>query len=88
MSLLADLISVIKQIAMEAVQAARPMDYVVGTVIRLSPFTVRLSQKQEYAGSFLKFTQTAASRTWYVGDKAVLLQKPGAQEFLVLDKGG
>lgn len=88
MNLLADLISVIKRIAMEAVQAARPMDYMVGTVISLSPFTVRLSQKQEYAGGFLKFTKIAASRTWYVGDKAILLQKPGAQEFLILDKGG
>ncbi len=88
MNLLADLMWTIKRIAMEAVRASKPADYVVGTVSNLSPFTIQLNQKQEYTGSFLVFTRLASRRKWQVGDKAILLQKQGAQEFLVIDKGG
>lgn len=84
---MADPIATIKQIALEAVRASKPMDIVYGTVKEVSPLCIAVDQKREFKGEFLKLTQTAASRTWRVGDKAILLQKPGAQEFLVLDKG-
>lgn len=87
MSLLADILQTLKQIAMEAVRASHPMDYLYGTVEQVSPMVIAVDQKRRLTGGFLRFTQTAASRTWYAGDKAILLQKPGAQEFLVLDKG-
>ena len=85
---MADILATIKQIAMEAFRASQPMDYLVGTVTCVSPLVIQISQKQPLEGGFLKYTRTAANCKWEVGDKAVLLQKPGAQEFLILDKGG
>lgn len=84
--MLADVISILKRIATEAVDAARPADIFYGTVRQLSPLTVSISQKQELSGSFLRMTQTAAERIWHVGERVILLQKPGGQEFVILDK--
>ena len=85
--MLADIIMTIKKIATDAVRASHPMDIVYGTVKQTSPLVIAVDQRRELSGGFLRLTQTAAARTWHVGDNAILLQKPGAQEFLVLDKG-
>lgn len=48
-----NLVQLIKRIAMEAVQASKPCDYKIGTVIKTEPLTVKVSDNISLDEDFL-----------------------------------
>lgn len=121
-----NLVQLIQQIAMNAVKNSNPSDYTTGTVVKVSPLQIKLSQSLVIDKDFLvvperltdhkvKFsfsgrTQTKSGGSGYaefalhdhdilvsdkevtihnglkVGDKVLLMQKAGGQEYYIIDK--
>lgn len=51
------LLQLIKRAAVEAVEAAKPCDYRIGTVISASPLKIKVSQTMEIEESFLHLSR-------------------------------
>jgi Protein of unknown function (DUF2577). len=93
------MLNAIKQAAMEALEASKPVAVMTGTVTKISPLEVNVDQRFTLDADFL--VQTAATAelkvtiggTEYiirpglqVGDRVVLLRVQGGQKYLILDK--
>ena len=52
-----NIIQLIKRAAVEAVEAAKPCDYRIGTVISASPLKIKVSQTMEIEESFLHLSR-------------------------------
>lgn len=70
---------------MDAFKASKPCDTVIGTVTKINPVTVRISQKMTLSGEFLGATQTALASI-KKGDKVLMLRKSGGQKYYIIDK--
>lgn len=51
-----NLLQIIKQIAMEAVTASKPADFLYGTVTSVSPLKIKIDQKLTLTSAFLVLT--------------------------------
>ncbi|MGN1013843.1 MAG: DUF2577 domain-containing protein [Butyricicoccus sp.] len=74
----------IKKIALDAVRASKPCDWMTGTVKSLSPLVVSVGQKMELEEEFLSVTRTA-HYSMKVGSGVLLLRKSGGQRFVIVD---
>ena len=81
----ANLLQIIKQAAVEAVEASKPCAVMYGKVKSLDPLAIVLDQKLTLSRTFLTVTQSAKDNL-AAGDTAVLLRMQGGQQYLVLDK--
>ncbi|MDY3011714.1 MAG: DUF2577 family protein [Clostridiales Family XIII bacterium] len=79
------LLTLIKQAAVEAVQAAAPTEIVFGTVQSGSPLKIKIGSKHVIDEDFLIKTEASVDKL-AKGDKAVLLRMQGGQRFLFIDK--
>lgn len=84
-SLLSNILEVIKQAALDAVKQSKPVEITVGTVASISPLEIWLDQKRHLKESF--FTKTAgAMENISVGDTVALIKIQGGQKYLLIDK--
>jgi hypothetical protein len=79
-----NLIQIIKQAAMEAVEHAKPSGIVFGTVNSINPLSVQLDQKITLSDDFL--VSRSQLPTFTIGDQLILIQMQGGQQFVILDK--
>lgn len=80
------LVQLIKKIAVEAVEAAKPCDYRIGTVSSEEPLKIKVSQGIELEKDFLHFVQRIPESSLRIGDKVFMLRKAGGQEYTIIDK--
>lgn len=92
------LIELFKVIALNVVNQSKPVQLVYGTVVSVSPLSVKLDQKRTLDAMFLKkldysgsvsisdVSYTANITEFSKGDVVAMLQKQGGQEFLILGK--
>ena len=76
----------IRQIALAAVTASKPVAVMYGTVTNTAPLNIQVEQKITLDKDFLVLTATVQDTPLQVGDKVVLLREQGGQRFVVLDK--
>lgn len=81
-------VNVIKNCALEAVEANKPTKVEFGVVVSLSPLKISVGQKLTLTGDFLVLTKTVITDALSVGDKVLLLQMQGGQVYVVVDKLG
>lgn len=86
MSLLSDIYSVLKKVAMGAMEESKPCDLVFATVSGAAPLEITIDQKTIIPKDFLMLTDTINTTGLAKGDKVVILQAHGGQKFLILDK--
>lgn len=79
-----NLLKVIKNIALEAVQATKPVIWLYGTVTRTSPLEISLETKLKLDRDFIEFG-SFKNANFGTGDKLILLRQQGGQRFLCLD---
>lgn len=79
------LLRLIKQAAVEAVEAAMPMAIVFGTVASVKPLKIKLEDRRTVDDDFLVKTEASIDKL-EKGDKAALLRMQGGQKFLFMDK--
>ena len=84
-----DLVRIIKQAAMEAVNNSKPVDYTYGKVTGVDPLKIKIDQKLVLPaevlvlGSLVNGTVGDELKT---GEKVIMIQKAGGQEFFILDR--
>lgn len=82
-----NLIQIIKQAAIEAVENSKPVKIYYGTVLDDSP-SVKIDQKFTITKDFIVLSNRMKEEGLSSGDKVILLQEQGGQRFIVLDKVG
>ena len=83
------IVALIKQAALDAVNASYPVTVVFGRVVSIKPMQVYINQKMPSVGKdFLVITETVLKNNVQAGDKVILLRMQGGQKFIVLDKEG
>lgn len=93
------LIQLIKQMAVEAVRASKPCDYLVGVVMETEPLKIKVSNTLVLEEDFLELTRNVTDyetvienkkikihNALKVDDKILMLRKSGGQEFIVIDR--
>lgn len=80
-----DLLNSIKQAAMDAVEASKPVAAVFGKVTSVSPIVIQVEQKLTLGEKQLILTRTA-SQSLVQGEHALLLRMQGGQKYIVLDR--
>lgn len=83
-----DLLSVIKQAAMEAVEESKPVEICIGKVIKLDPLTVSINPKLSVDAGFLLIPQRLIKEGFINNEELLLLRQRGGQQYIVLDKLG
>lgn len=83
-----DLLSVIKQAAMEAVEESKPVEVCAGKVIKLDPLTVSINPKLAVDADFLLIPQRLTKEGFKNDEELLLLRQRGGQQYIVLDKLG
>ena len=81
-------VNVIKNCALEAVEANKPTKVEFGVVVSSAPLKISVGQKLMLTGDFLVLTKTVITDALSVGDKVLLLQMQGGQVYVVVDKLG
>ena len=81
------MIKIIKQAAVEAVEASAPVQVLFGTVESASPLTVRVDQRFTLSKEFLVVPERLAN-TFDVGENVLLLRMQGGQKYVILDRIG
>lgn len=85
-----NLVQLIKRIAVEAIDARKPCDYVVGKVTRISPLRIRMAQNMVLNSDFLLLTKSVAddggNSGLKKGDMVLMFRKQGGQQYVVIDK--
>lgn len=85
----AELLNTIKQAAIEAVDAKKPVQICFGKVINISPLQILIDQKIILDSSFLVLTKNV---TYFnkleKGEEVILLRMQGGQKYIVLDMIG
>lgn len=82
-----NMIKIIKQAAVEAVEASAPVQVLFGTVESASPLTVRVDQRFTLSKEFLVVPERLAN-TFDVGENVLLLRMQGGQKYVILDRIG
>lgn len=93
------MLNTIKQAAMEAIEASKPVAVMTGTVTKTSPLEVNVDQRFTLDADFLivpesltRYTLMIGSTEYVVrsglqaGDRVILLRVQGGQKYLVVDK--
>lgn len=83
-----DLVSMIKQIAAGVFEAKKPMEVCFGTVQSLSPFKIRLDQKNTLGKGYFIVRAGVTAQSFEVGDTLILLRVQGGQQYLIYDRKG
>lgn len=78
------LIPLLKRIALEAVEASKPVVVLFGTVSSTNPLSIYLEQKRTITKSFLVITDRAKDLS--IGDGVVMIRMQGGQKYIVIDK--
>lgn len=81
-----NLIQIVKQAAVEAIEAKKPCDYTTGIVTSINPLKVKISQTLELRESFLDLTGTVTAEALRVGEKVLLFRKSGGKRYVVIDR--
>lgn len=81
-----DLLRVIKEAAIEAVQQADPMEVVHGTITQLEPLTIKVDQKITLTKEFLIVTKEI--KVGLTPGKVILIKLQGGQKYLILGMEG
>ena len=79
-------VGLVKRAALEAVQAARPLELRFGTVSAASPLSVKVEEKLVLSGSFLLVPQRLGALQ--AGARVALLRVQGGGLYLLLDRLG
>lgn len=79
------LVSLIKQVALGAVEQAKPVSVLFGTVSKVSPLEVVVDQRFSLSADFLIVPERLSTGI-ETGDKVILLRVQGGQDFIVMDK--
>ena len=79
------LTALIKQIAIDAINASKPTTICFGNVTAVNPLSVRINQLIELSSATLIQTTTVKDKL-SVGDEVILIRQQGGQKYLVLDK--
>lgn len=80
-----DLLRVIKEAAMEAVEQAEPTAVVCGTITRIAPLTIKVDSKTTLTKEFLMVTKEV--KKWLTVGEVILLRLQGGQKYLILGMG-
>lgn len=83
------ILEMIKQAAVEAVDAMQPCRIVFGKIISLSPLKISVDQKLILTSAQLAFTRTGKTfidNELVPGGKVAMIRQQGGQMYLVLDK--
>jgi hypothetical protein len=96
---MADLLSLVKQAAVEAVKASNPVALLTGTVTNENPLEVRVDQRFTLPADFLivphslRRQELSIGGASYVisegvqgGDNVLLLRVQGGQKYILLDR--
>lgn len=83
-----DLVSMIKQIAAGVFEAKKPMEVCFGTVQSLSPFKIRIDQKNTLGKEYFIVRSGVPAQSFEVGDTLILLRVQGGQQYLIYDRKG
>lgn len=81
-----DLLKVIKEAAMEAVQQAEPMEVMHGTITQLEPLTIKVDQKMTLTKQFLMVTKEIEAGLTL--GRVILIKLQGGQKYLILGMEG
>ena len=81
-----NLIQIIKQAAVEAIEAKKPCDYTTGIVTSVNPLKIKISQTLELRKSFLDLTGTVTTEALCAGEKVLLFRKSGGKRYVVKDR--
>lgn len=84
------ILPIIKQAAIDAVDATNPVKVVFGTVIKASPVQIKLDSSltlSEDAGHLI-LTRSVTEDALKVGEVVLLLKMQGGQSYVVLDRMG
>lgn len=85
-----ELLEVIKRTAKEVLDASKPVNITYGTVVGVSPLSVKLSDKLTLSKTAL--TSTAAitddegKLALAIGDKLILLRVQGGNRYVIVDR--
>lgn len=82
---MANLVSLIKQASIEAVNTTSPVKLVFGTVLDADNLLINIEQKLTLTKEHLILTNTS-NNTLATGDKVILVQMQGGQKYVVLDR--
>lgn len=80
------LVKLIKQTALEAIRAEKPVNVCFGKVTGVSPLKILVEQKLTLGKAQLVQSKTAADCGLAVGDGVILLRQQGGQKYIVMDK--
>ena len=84
-----NLVSVIKQAAMEVYENSNPTKVTFGTIESLRPIKIRIEQKLVIDSRFLILPNFATHKDYLkVSDKVILIQNKGGGGYILLDKVG
>lgn len=82
---MSNLLELIKQAAVDAVNAQKPVDIRYGKVININPFRIRLNEKITLSGDFLCVLESYALKAKQ-GDTVAIMNVKGGQKYVVLDR--
>ncbi len=80
-----NVVELVKQAALEAVEASKPVRISFGKVISTSPLKVQADQKSIYTEKMLILTERLSGRL-RTGDKLLLLRMQGGKKFVAIDR--
>lgn len=81
-----DLLGVIKEAAMEAVEQAEPTAVVCGTITQVEPLTIKVDTKITLTKEFLMVTKEV--KLGLTVGRVILLRLQGGQKYLILGMEG
>lgn len=82
------LVKLIKQTALEAMKAEKPVNVCFGKVISVSPLKILVEQKLTLSKAQLVQSKTVADYGLAVGDEVILIRQQGGQKYVITDKIG
>ena len=77
-----DLGELIKELALKAVEAEKPVEVVTGIITSKKPLIVNLEQKLRLSQDFIMVLKGA---NFEVGDRVALIRCGGGQKYLLID---
>ena len=85
------IVQLIKQMAVEAVKASRPCDYIVGNVIGTDPLKIKVSNSLvidyvQEVGEGVAKKNVKIYNSLKEGDSVLMFRKAGGQEYIVVDR--
>lgn len=79
---MSDFGELIKELAVNAVEAEKPTEVVIGTVEDDEPIKIRLEQKLVIGKEFV---EVCAGAVFYKGSRVVLIRCNGGQKYVLID---